>query len=78
MNRIMKTLGLFALILSLTGCLFGGGYVRLRGSSEIHDDDCPLVRAAPDEGVVDAGWGDGPPCYRCLREEAVEWARDQD
>jgi hypothetical protein len=67
-------LTMLALLTMSVGC---SSYVRLRGSPEIHDPDCRLVDHAPDDGVVDASFGDGPPCFECLREEAIEWAEDQ-
>ena len=42
-------------------------FVRLRGSVEIHCMDCAKVKRADPAGIVAAKWGDGPPCYTCLR-----------
>ncbi len=47
----------------------GGGYVRLRGSPEIHVRTCALVRRAHPDGVVAAGAGDGPACALCRKAE---------
>lgn len=74
----LMSLAVFLLLMGTAGCIFGGSYVRLRGTNEIHDPDCPKVRRAHPDGVVDADLDDGPPCYTCLPEEAVEWAEDQD
>ena len=75
----MKTIRITILLLLgafLAGC--GTTYVRLRGTCEIHTEDCRLVRRAHPDGIVEADLGDGPPCFHCLREEALEWVEDQD
>jgi hypothetical protein len=82
----MKLLRRLALLLALAlaavapaGCgIFGGSYYRLRGSPEIHESDCPRLRRASPGGIVRASRGDGPPCYTCMHEDALEWARDPD
>ena len=61
------------LIMLVAGC---SNYVRLRGSSEIHDPGCRKVRNASSDGVVDADLDDGVPCIECLREESLEYIED--
>lgn len=43
---------------------------RLRGSKEIHVQQCPLVAKAIEGGVLSARDRDGPPCSICRPEEA--------
>lgn len=50
-------------------------FVRLRGSNEIHESDCPRVHRAEPGGVVDAAEGEGPPCFTCQRKQAIAWSR---
>lgn len=47
------------------------GYVRLRGSVEIHRVGCPVVARAHPDGIVPARLGDGEPCLKCLRSHAL-------
>ena len=62
-----------ALVLLFAGC---SSYVRLRGSSEIHDSGCRRVQNASSSGIVDADLDDGVPCLECLHDEAVEYHED--
>jgi hypothetical protein len=50
-------------------------YVRLRGSPEIHLRSCPLVQRADPAGIVPARAGDGPPCIKCRKAEALSRMR---
>ena len=52
-------------------------FVRLRGSVEIHCMDCIKVKRADPGGVVEAKWGDGPPCYTCLRPKMKDRSRPE-
>ena len=61
------------LVLLVAGC---SNYVRLRGSTEIHDPGCRKVRHASSDGIVAADLDDGVPCLECLREEALEYHED--
>ncbi len=79
MRRILGFAVLVAAALAVASCgIFGDDYVRVRGSSEVHRESCPKVRKAARGGVVEADLGDGPPCYYCLRSDALEWAQDPD
>jgi hypothetical protein len=52
-----------------------GGYVRLRGSPEIHVRTCPKVARANAAGIVPASGNDGPPCSLCRKAEAISRMR---
>jgi len=71
--RAILTAAVLALALLAAGC---SSYVRLRGSSEIHDPGCRKVRNASSSGIVDADLDDGVPCIECLHDEAIEYHED--
>jgi hypothetical protein len=72
MHRVLL-LSTAVLLLLVAGCT---SYVRLRGTSEIHDPSCRKVRNADPSGIVDADRDDGIPCLECLHEEAIEYEED--
>lgn len=71
--RAFLTATALTLMLLIAGC---SSYVRLRGSTEIHEPSCRKVRSADSSGVVDADLDDGVPCLECLHDEALEYEED--
>ncbi|MCU0726902.1 MAG: hypothetical protein MUE73_14110 [Planctomycetes bacterium] len=59
----------------VTPAVAPGGYVRLRGSPEIHLRSCAKVARASPGGVVPAKANDGPPCSLCRKAEALSRLR---